>query len=170
MTTGLWLSINRSINLICNKQPKPIVAKPNICKKRKNNTTTLHNYYHTDRGKKRETKLLLIVSSQSVDSICLLFYYKNRTRSTWQTDIKSHENHVRNDNTPSQTIMILNSRFANATCIQLVERLKWVSTIFFIWPENTISILHLYRWLQNNTFLPIGYKNCYDHTLCNSQK
>jgi len=48
----------QSVNLICIRQPKPIVTKPNICKNKKANTT-LHNYYHTDRRKKRETKQLL---------------------------------------------------------------------------------------------------------------
>jgi len=72
------------------------------------------------------------------------------------SSIRSRTNHVGYDNTPSRTIIISNSRFYNATCIQSVERIKWDSIILFIWPENTVSTIHLYRYIQNTTFLPMS--------------
>ena len=58
-----------------------------------------------------------------------------------------------NDNTPSRTIISSNSRFANAACIQLVERIKSHSTMLFIWPENNISLvpLHTEHYILTNT-------------------
>jgi len=56
--TGLD-KINQSINLICIRQPKPVVAKPNICKNKKEtqhyNTTQLLPHRQTqEKGNQAE--------------------------------------------------------------------------------------------------------------------
>jgi len=83
--------------------------------------------------------------------------------------MRSLENHVGNDGTPSRTIVVSNCRFANATCIQSVRRTNKMrlSNIVHLTREHHFNItrvpLHTEHYILTNTRIAICFKACSRH-------